>query len=136
MANFEEAYELTLANEGGYFNHPNDRGNWTGKQIGKGVLAGTIKGITAWEVELWYKRPITAEDVKNFPESAIKEIYKRKYWNLIWGDRINNQKIANSLYDAAVNFGVTQAIKQAQRAAKFNNVNGKMSVEFLNTLNN
>lgn len=135
MANFEEAYLLTKDNEGGYFNHPDDRGNWTGKEVGKGTLVGTINGITAWEVQEWYKRPITADDVKNFPKTAIKEIYKKKYWVLIWGDKIKNQSIANSLYDAAVNFGVGQAIIQAQRAAKTKET-GKMSNAFLEILNN
>ena len=116
MAVFEEAWKLTKANEGGYSNEPEDDGNWTGGKQGVGVLAGTNWGITAYEIKDFIGRVPTVEDVKAFPETSAMAIYKKKYWDKIQGDRIENQTNANTIFDNAVNMGVVQAIKIAQRS--------------------
>jgi lysozyme family protein len=134
MADFILAYNKTVANEGGYDDDPADKGNWTGKAVGKGTLAGTIKGITCWEVEDYYGRSVTASDVKNFPESAIQEIYKRKYWDVMRGDEIENQGFANQIFDFGVNVGINTGIKQWQRAQGLPET-GKMDSATLSNLN-
>jgi len=116
MADFLIAYNRTVGKEGGYDDDPDDKGNWTGKAVGKGVLAGTIKGITCWEVAEYYGRPVTAEDVKNFPESAIQSIYRKKYWSVMRGDEIVSQDNANQIFDFGVNTGINTGIKQWQRS--------------------
>jgi lysozyme family protein len=116
MADFIIAFDKTVKKEGGYDNDPDDKGNWTGKAIGKGVLAGTIMGITCWEVQEFLGRSITASDVKNFPLSSIQAIYKKKYWDVMRGDEIINQDNANQIFDFGVNVGINTGIKQWQRS--------------------
>ena len=48
-------------------------------------------------------------------QALVKEFYKTNFWTPIWGDKINNQKVANDLYDTAVNMGVGTSIKLSQR---------------------
>jgi len=55
-------------------------------------------------------------------EDALKraeEIMRRDYWQSMRLDEINNQNVANKLFDMAVNMGVHQAGVYAQRAVKW-----------------
>ena len=38
----------------------------------------------------------------------IKDIYKREYWNPFNLDKEKNQRLANQIFDNAVNMGVTK----------------------------
>ena len=40
MADFTIAVNLTLVNEGGYENNPDDSGNWTGGKVWRGRTEG------------------------------------------------------------------------------------------------
>jgi len=138
MANFEIAYKETGLYEGdGYKCEEEDNGDWSGGKRGVGVLAGTIAGITASEVMRSLGKTVftlTADDVKNFPESKRKEIYKKKYWDVIRGDEIESQELANKIYDEQVNAGY-QSIKAIQQMAGLS-VSGKMTDETIQYINN
>lgn len=95
MANFQEAIEKTLAHEGGYVNDPDDAGGETNFGISK--------------------RSFPAEDIKNMTIERAKEIYRVNYWNPVKGDQIENQQVAESIFDFAVNAGTVPAIVLAQR---------------------
>ena len=43
-----------------------------------------------------------------------KELYKRDYWDVIQGDKIYSQKMAESIFDFGVNAGNATSIKLAQ----------------------
>jgi len=96
MANFEEAFWLTLALEGNYVNNPEDPGG------------ETKYGIC--------KREYPNEDIKNLTVARAKFLFKRDYWDKIYGDYIDSQKIANELFDTAVNNGPGTAAECAQLA--------------------
>jgi len=94
MANFNDAIEKTLINEGGYVNDPNDTG-----------------GETKYGIS---KRAYPNVDIKNLTEDEAKEIYKRDYWDKIQGDAIQSQLLAEELFDTSVNMGVRTASKLIQ----------------------
>jgi len=94
MANFDEAIDKTLVNEGGYVNDPSDRGQETNLGISK--------------------RAYPNVDIKNLTVSQAKEIYKRDYWDKVKADNIESQLIASELFDTAVNMGVRTASKLIQ----------------------
>ena len=134
MAKFEIADEITSENEGGYTDNPNDSGNWTGGKIGVGQLIGTKYGISAPVLSSNLKRVATLFDMQSLSHEDAMAIRKKLYWDKVKGNEINNQNIANSIYDSAINMGVGTAIKLAQRAASIDET-GIMDQKTLKALN-
>jgi lysozyme family protein len=106
MANFNDAIKPVLEAEGGYINHPNDRGGATNFGITRATLAN------------WLKKPVSDQDVKNLTQKEAEDIYKANYWNPIKGDEIKSQTVANILFDQAVNRGPSAAVKAMQKVLK------------------
>jgi lysozyme family protein len=134
MANFEIADKLTRISEGGYSDHPEDNGNWTGGDIGKGILIGTRYGISAPVLKTYLGRVPAVSEMKNLSEDIADKIYIKNYWKVIRGDEITNQDIANKIYDMAVTSGPGTAIILAKRARNHPE-STKMDDQFLNLLN-
>lgn len=108
MASFKDAVEIVLKNEGGFVNNPLDKGgatNW---------------GITQKVYEAWKGRPVTVTEMKNMPRSDAIAIYKKNYWDKVGGDAIKFYSVALTIFDQAVNRGISAAVKQAQRVAGVN----------------
>ncbi len=115
MADFKTSYQKTSLVEGGYTADPNDNGNWTGGKVNVGNLVGTNYGITAPDMQLFLGRVPTVEDMKNMSLETRGSIYKNNYWDKLNLDFINDQKMANELYDTGVNMGIGTAAKFFQR---------------------
>ncbi|WP_445453079.1 glycosyl hydrolase 108 family protein [Flavobacterium sp. 25HG05S-40] len=137
MANFEEAYKRTGIFEGGYTDDEDDNGNWTGGKKDLGKLIGTKYGISAPVLMQYMGKLPTVQEMKNLSLLTVKDIYKRFYWTPIRGNEINNQDMANSIYDMAVNAGVGASIKMAKRAKGIpeKKITSKMDNDFLKLLN-
>lgn len=108
MANrgFVDAVEVILKHEGGFVNHPADKGgptNW---------------GITQSVYEAYKGRKVTIDEMRRMPRSEAVAIYKRNYWDKVGGDSIKFYSVALTLFDQAVNRGVGAVVKQAQRVLK------------------
>lgn len=134
MANFEIADKLTRKAEGGYSDHREDNGNWTGGKIGVGVLIGTKYGISAPVLMTYLGRVPTVLEMKNLSSETVTKIYNKNYWKAIKGDEITNQDIANKIYDMAVTSGPGTAIKLAKRVRNHPE-STKMDDAFLKLLN-
>jgi lysozyme family protein len=91
MADFQQAFLRTIIHEGGYSNDPDDSG-----------------GPTQWGIS---SKAYPTLDVKSLTLDDAKAIYKRDYWDAIDGDKIPDQRIAEILFDAAVNHGVAGALR-------------------------
>lgn len=103
MANFSKAVEQVLIHEGGFVDHPMDKGgatNW---------------GITQKTYENYVGRSVTTDEIRNMPRGNAVEIYKTQYWDKVSGDNISNYGVAFAIFDQAVNRGISSASKQAQR---------------------
>jgi len=114
MANFDIAVSITLdpAHEGGFQKNPSDSGNWTGGQVGAGVLKGTNFGISAAQ--------FPNEDIENLTVALAKQIYftaPQHYWGALY-DQIREQDVANKLFDLGVLFGVGTAIEKLQEVLR------------------
>lgn len=118
MAQFEKAFLKTAAFEGGYANHPNDKGGETYKGIARnmwGSWAGW-KIIDRYNTSPHSSKQMNAVLGGNMElEDMVEEFYRAHFWNKIKGDDLNNQLIADNIYDFAVNSGVSRAVKYAQR---------------------
>lgn len=133
MANFKTAHSRVKVFEGGYANNPKD----TGGETYKGVSRKANPRWAGWSIVDSYKSK------SGFPknldsdtklQNLVLDIYKKQYWDAIWGDKIKVQKVANDLYDMAVNAGVGRAIKLMQRTLKLSET-GKMTTDLLNKIN-
>lgn len=125
MADFDVAYDITLAHEGGYDNDPDDAGG------------ETYKGVARKYYPTWAGWAIidAAKEEPDFPnslkdnivlDSMIREFYKLNYWNRFAGDDLSEQLLANELFDTGVNMGVSRAVEFLQKALNVLNRNGKL----------
>lgn len=108
MADFKTAFDITNGNEGGYSNDPNDHGGETYA----GITRKNFPNWKGWTIVDSHK-PIHAGSIIN--DISLKELtqefYRRNFWEPLKGDEIQNQELANQVYDFAVNAGVPQALK-------------------------
>jgi lysozyme family protein len=103
MANFDPIFNLTLKHEGGFQQLPNDSANYV-----NGKLIGTNKGISAIGYYDFYKKIPTVEQMKNLTFDQAKAIYKKNYWDKINGDKINNQSVAELMFQFIIGSGASQ----------------------------
>ncbi|MBS2100714.1 glycoside hydrolase family 108 protein [Carboxylicivirga linearis] len=126
MARFEKAFEKTLKHEGGYSNHPKDKGGETYK----GIARNFWPDWGGWRIidQLKSKYPngnLFANldgsiDLNEFVES----FYRYHFW-----DKLNcvhmPQEIADELFDTSVNMGIGYGAKCLQNALNKLNRNQK-----------
>ncbi|API59645.1 hypothetical protein BSL82_10205 [Tardibacter chloracetimidivorans] len=100
--NIEAELEELLKREGGYVNHPADRGGPTNFGITQAVARAT--GY--------------AGDMRNLPRETAKAIYRKQYWTAPGFDRIDRlaPAVAAELFDTGVNMGTGVAARFLQRA--------------------
>lgn len=105
-----------IAHEGGYGNDENDPG-----------------GETKFGIS---KRSYPKEDIKNLTIEMAQEIYLHDFWNPILGDQINDQNIANSIFDFAVNAGTHVSEELAQIVVKtpVDGTIGKQTILAINSI--
>lgn len=133
MADFLIADKLRVGNEGGYANVVGDRGGETWR----GIARKAHPKWEGWKIidSLRNKQgfPIILNENKRLQELEL-EFYKVTFWDVIKGDKLKHQEVANVLYDSAVNMGPKQAVKLAQRAAGIKET-GVVDAATLKTLN-
>ncbi|HTJ88860.1 MAG TPA: glycosyl hydrolase 108 family protein [Acidocella sp.] len=105
--NFNACMGFTLGCEGGFSMNPEDRGNWTGGEIGVGILKGTNFGLSAASYPHLNLRDLTAE--------AADAIYQRDYWQPVSGDELP-AGLDLMVFDHAVNAGVGASVRLLQAA--------------------
>jgi lysozyme family protein len=104
---FELSFELLIGHEGGWGNHPDDRGNWTTGVCGQGENRGTKYGICA--------ASYPTHDIKNLTLDQARDIYHRDYWTPARCPEMR-PRLALIVFDSAVNNGVGRAIGFVQTA--------------------
>lgn len=95
-----------LRREGGYVDHPADKGG------------PTHHGITQATLAEWMGRPASVDDVRRLTEHEAREIYRETYITRPGFLAIENEHVRALAIDCAVNHGVKQAVKLLQRAAR------------------
>ncbi len=115
MANFTKAITKVLKKEGGYVNNPADRGGETYKGIARKyhqnaamwVLIDKYKDECGGVNSTFKKKLDNDKNITN----DVKKIYKTNYWDKFKLDTVYNQKVAEQIFDDAVNRGVAAACK-------------------------
>jgi lysozyme family protein len=134
MADFLTAHLLTVGEEGLYSNDSGDSGGETVL----GLTRNADGNWDGWKLIDQYKSkpdfPNNLKGIKSALDTLSKPYYKKKYWDKIRGDEIQNQQEANRIYDTYVNTG-SMGVILAQRAMGIIET-GFMDDHTLNTLNN
>lgn len=118
MASFKIAEEITGRNEGQYANNPADNGGETYAGIARNfwgnwdgwVFIDAIKmkvGKSAIKINKEAKKDVTLT-------ALISKFYKQNFWDALKLDLINDQQLANSVYDFGVNSGTSRSAKMLQ----------------------
>ena len=117
MADFKQALQLVLQNEGGYSNDANDAGGETYKGIARNMNSTWI-GWTL--IDLQKQQPNFPANLANNNElnGEIEQFYKINYWDTVNGDDLTDQRIANAIFDFGVNAGVKTSSVLAQKVAE------------------
>ena len=102
MADPKKLIPIVKKWEGGFSNHPMDKGG------------PTMKGVTLKTFQKYYGKERTVEDLKRITEDQWYHIFKSGYWDALQADEIDNQSIANILVDWAWGSGPKTAIRQIQ----------------------
>lgn len=125
MARFELAVQRLLAYEGGYSNHPIDRGGETFY----GISRRWYPEWDGWRLVDAVKvrnGSFTNDDIDTEIHQAVLKFYHDNYWVKINGDKITVQEIADELLEVAVNVGIIPAVRFLQEACNLLNRNGKL----------
>lgn len=108
MTVFDNVFEISVGAEGsGLDLTPGDKGNWTGGEVGSGVLRGSRFGISA--------AAYPTVDIPNLTKEAAKAIYQRDYWALMHCDAMP-APLALLVFDPALNNGLGAATAFLQAA--------------------
>ncbi len=116
MADFKKSLELVLKHEGGYVCDPSDPGGETYKGVARNMHSGWV----GWqEIDLAKKEPgFPANlDRKTSLTERIEDFYRVNFWSKIKGDDINNEVVAQAIFDFAVNAGTSTSASLAQKIA-------------------
>ncbi|OHD23509.1 MAG: hypothetical protein A2Y38_12160 [Spirochaetes bacterium GWB1_59_5] len=135
MASFEIADRITRANEGGWQNDPNDRGNAaSGLGTYRGVASRIHPGWKGWSIisdvildlspqprfgtalyRAWVKKLNSVLHANEALQELVRSFYKTNFWDALRLDEIKSQAVANKVYDAGVNQGTGTAAVLLQR---------------------
>lgn len=125
MADFKIAYDITSEIEGGYVNHPNDRGGETYAGIAR-KFWGNWEG---WKIIDEYKKKFSLKTNQKINDPKLKELvkdfYKEQFWDKNRLSEVMDQPISNELYDSGVNFGTVIAARFLQQSLNLLNRNQK-----------
>ena len=94
MANHLLLIPKVLKWEGGFVNHPSDKGG------------PTNKGVTLSTFRKYFGKTKTVDDLKNITNEQWQYIFKNGYWDRWKADEIKTQSIAELLVDWVYNSGV------------------------------
>lgn len=103
VATFDPALELLDEDEGGYVNHPQDKGG------------PTNRGITLATFRRHIKNNASIADLKAITNEQVKVIYKRGFWDTVHGDELPSG-VDYAVFDFSVNSGPSRALKYLQIA--------------------
>ncbi len=136
MADFTKAFQLVIAHEGGYGDDPDDPGGETYKGVAR-KIHGKWDGWT--KVDMLKRQqgfPGNLDKDEELQQDVLK-FYRDMFWNRINGDKINDQQVADSIFDFGVNAGLGTSASLAQMVLniKTDGVIGPKSIESINAFN-
>lgn len=118
MADFDKAFEKVIFHEGGYVNDKDDAGGETYMGISRNAHPNSLIWIIIDKITAKYNKISDINrELKKDKEltTLIKSIYKSDYWDVFKLNETTSQRLANQIFDNAVNRGVSATKKLLQR---------------------
>lgn len=110
---FQRSLQMVLRHEGGYVDHPADRGGPTNM----GITQKTYRAYLRARNPALSDADLAAYPMKDMSADVIAEIYYQGYWRPARCVDMPNEALAAVTFDAAVNHGAKQAIRLLQQGA-------------------
>lgn len=104
MDNLDAALKYTFVNEGGFSDHPADRGGATSQY-----------GIIQSELARWRHRPVSKQEVREMGAEEAKAIYDAWYWRPLGCHLIASKAVAICVFDIGVVRGIGVPPKYCQQ---------------------
>ncbi len=118
MANFLPSFNLTMQAEGGYANNPDDAGGETYMGVARNFNPNWSGWATIDAVVATNPPNLDAVLAANTTlQAAIQLFYQQNYWDPNSTGSINDQQIANQVFDSSVNCGTGMGAQFLQQAA-------------------
>lgn len=115
--NFIRLFELVLAAEGGYVDHPMDLGGVTNLGVTRKTLAEHLR------------RSVSDQEMRDLTRDDVEPIYRERYWDACKCDDLPSG-IDYGVFDFAVNSGPHRAIRVLQETTGAR-VDGRMGPQTL-----
>ena len=99
MTKFDQCFEMLLAHEGGFVNHPDDPGgatNW---------------GVTKNTMQQYLGRRVSIDEMQNLTHDDVRPVYKKHY-----ADKLCFDKLPEGLNWAVLDWGVNSGTGRAAKA--------------------
>lgn len=109
MATAEKAIRAVLDHEGGYVDHPDDRGGPTNRGI-------TLRTLAAYWRFLGRAGTPDREDIHALTEAEATDIYRTLWWDRYGLGRIESDELACKALDLMALCGPTRGVQLLQRA--------------------
>ena len=100
--NFDKCFEMLLAHEGGFVNHPEDPGG------------ATNLGVTKRTLQEYLGRHVSMDEMRNLTPEDVKPIYRKNYADAVCFDDLPGG-LDWAMLDWAVNSGAGRAAKALQK---------------------
>lgn len=122
MADFKKYIPKLQLFEGGYVNHPDDKGG------------PTNRGITLRTYRDHFGQHKTIEDLKSLSDKEWEHIMKTGYWDKCKADKIDSQAVAEILVDWCINSGMV-GLRRVQElvGAKPDGIAGPITLSLINS---
>jgi lysozyme family protein len=135
MAKFNLALLKVLSHEGGYVNDPDDLGGETYK----GIARNSHSTWEGWEIiDKGKKGPaFPANMIKHARlQQLVEQFYFDTFWKPLNAEQIQNQTSADSVFDFAVNSGLTTSARLVQSivGAKIDGCVGEITLNKINSM--
>jgi lysozyme family protein len=110
---FQRCLAMILRHEGGFVDHPADRGGPTNR----GVTQETFNKFLRAQSPDLSDADLSEHSVRDITDEQIAEIYYQGYWRPARCVDLANEALAAVVFDAAVNHGPRQALRLCQQGA-------------------
>lgn len=133
MAKFIISLQKIVTNEGGYINDPDDLGGETYK----GIARNSHGSWQGWAlIEQFKSKPDFPHslDTNSQLQNLVEQFYLNNFWLPLNAELIQNQTSADSVFDFAVNSGLTTATRLVQSIVG-TRIDGIIGVITLNKIN-
>jgi lysozyme family protein len=110
---FQRCLAMILRHEGGFVDHPADRGGPTNR----GVTQKTFIKYLGAKFPNLSEAELAGYSVKEITDEQVAEIYYQGYWRPARCVELANEALAAVVFDAAVNHGPRQALRLCQQGA-------------------